>query len=572
MSGKRSRGLDVVEERAVKSLCQSGTTSFEANPFIGSRGPNRSPRWIANKKYRDYLFKCEQSGVEPTLERDDFLVYPDVSVAAEEPVVDDEIPTVIDQKAERKAVRKARKSEMKALFKAGGEPEIKNDSDRKLWEKVKAKAVPVVSDYEEEDEFEGFGDDVEPMDDDSGPTDFSYTDDGAFEPEQPVDDEQAQAPGIASERDENARPVVNDEMPDIVDVDSDEEVLAAGTASNDALAANNVHEHDYDHDIYELVPDDYICIKEKLVAYVDDDIYLARHGYDSKTASNTMFPDCSHEHHRLQLYQSFATEQNRRATEKMDKLAGSWDDVRDDCIPLHKLGITQDQKNTSTVCSVCNCLIKASMLFSRLLCSLTVPDDQKWRLVLESSNRAPIYQTSHRCNFYQGSKVCCNSKHLMLETTTANNARKGHHNGRYGCYDKTACIGALVCRLRPGLLDDEEAADAAVSRTRPGLFKEVADAPATKVQDSVQEDFQPPTIEGQPPVVEDQTQPNVVSTQTAEGALGDNTLTATAKNFVLALSPQRKKPAYHGRTSQACIACSRRKTRVRILVGGEYNY
>ncbi|KAK5747437.1 hypothetical protein LTR17_000078 [Elasticomyces elasticus] len=70
------------------------------------------------------------------------------------------MPTVTDQKAEEKAAKNGRKSEMEALLKAGGKPEIKDISDRKLWEEVKAKEELVVNDDEaEEVALMRFGDD-----------------------------------------------------------------------------------------------------------------------------------------------------------------------------------------------------------------------------------------------------------------------------------------------------------------------------------------------------------------------------------------------------------------------------
>ncbi|KAK5675339.1 hypothetical protein LTS10_012105 [Elasticomyces elasticus] len=127
------------------------------------------------------------------------------------PVFVEETPALTDQKAEKKAAKKERKFEMKALLAAGGEPEVKNDGERKLWENVKDKEEPVVNgdEEEEEEEFMGFGDD------DSGFADYglSYTDDGAFEPEQLTDDLQAQTQSIASELDDSVmRPVINDEI------------------------------------------------------------------------------------------------------------------------------------------------------------------------------------------------------------------------------------------------------------------------------------------------------------------------------------------------------------------------
>ncbi|KAK4945849.1 hypothetical protein LTR10_014940 [Elasticomyces elasticus] len=87
-------------------------------------------------------------------------------------VADEETPAVTDQKAEKKAAKNERKSEIEALLKAGGQPEIRNGSDRKLWEKVKAKGEPVVNDDEEEEEKEedlvGLGDD------DSGFADYGF--------------------------------------------------------------------------------------------------------------------------------------------------------------------------------------------------------------------------------------------------------------------------------------------------------------------------------------------------------------------------------------------------------------
>ncbi|KAK5690554.1 hypothetical protein LTR97_012107 [Elasticomyces elasticus] len=117
------------------------------------------------------------------------------------PVIDEETPAVTHQKAEEKASQKERKSKMKALLKAGGEPEMKNDSDRKLWERMKAKEEPVGNgdkEEEEKEEFMGFGDD------DSGfaEYDFNCPDDGVFEPEKLTDDLQAQTQSIASELDD----------------------------------------------------------------------------------------------------------------------------------------------------------------------------------------------------------------------------------------------------------------------------------------------------------------------------------------------------------------------------------
>ncbi|KAK4931543.1 hypothetical protein LTR49_001931 [Elasticomyces elasticus] len=126
------------------------------------------------------------------------------------PIVDEEAPAVTDQKAEKKAAKKERNSEMKALLKAGGKPEIKNDSDRKLWKKVKAdEESGVINEEDEEGEFVGFGDD------DSGfaEYDFNCTDDGIVEPEQLTYDLQAQTQSIASELNDGVmRPVVNDEI------------------------------------------------------------------------------------------------------------------------------------------------------------------------------------------------------------------------------------------------------------------------------------------------------------------------------------------------------------------------
>ncbi|KAK5686920.1 hypothetical protein LTS10_001055 [Elasticomyces elasticus] len=582
MSGKRSRGVDVVEDRAVKKI----------------RGPNRPARWIAKKQYRNYVFECKDNGTEATLTLDDFL--PPV-VEKEEPVVsdydqrteatlelDDFISPVVekekptepvvsdyDQKAERKAAKKAakkaRKSEMKALLEAGGEPEIKNDGDQKLWNKVKAKAVPVVSDYEEEeeDEFMGFGDDVEPIDENPGPTDFSYADDGAFEPEQPVDDEQAQALGIAFELDNGARLVGNDEITidDFEIIDDIGRVaatnVAAGTVSDDLTAP---HDHDFDNDpAYELVPNDYKSIQQNLVAFVDDTVYLATNGYDPATVGNGMFKTCSVEHHRLQLYQSFRTDQNRSAATRITALAGRWKDVDQGCVPLKKVGLKTQTKNVSTHCTDCEQKIKFATSLSRLLCSLQVADDQLWRMAIETAGRAPMYQTSHRCNEYQRENVCLNSEHFQLETNLANITRTAHHSGRHGCYDKISCFGPSVRRLRLGTHDPRDLGEIRTNFTAPPVIDDIRDElmdmldpmlrPVVDEETHMLDPILRPVVDEETPVLDPMLRP-VVDEETPvqsspkdpvgidKGATDEDPLFKSTK-----------------RSTQACKACRTRKTR-----------
>ncbi|KAK5688332.1 hypothetical protein LTS10_000310 [Elasticomyces elasticus] len=413
----------------------------------GDVGPakKKSPKWIANKKYKNYLAKCRRTKQEPTHDRDYFLSYPD---PRHEPFVDDHEPDdpcdephdPCDEPmpepifADARSSNKARKREMKALLRAGREPEITSSKDREMWERVKAKQRPIVTDEQQNPHVEA---ELGATPDHDGELRSVADNEIAIDEFQLIDD-------IVPEPENFMARFTFDSSTKDAEEDT---IESAASVSDDSSTEPN------DLDVYDLVPENLLPIKQQLVAHVDDAAYLSRHGYDPTTVSNTIFTECSREHHRLQCYQAFATPQNYVVAEQLKFLAGSWSDVQQGCVPLHKLGLKSDRKSASTDCSDCGQKIRITTSLHRLLVSLKVPTNELWRMVVETSNRAPMYQTSHQCNLYQGDKVCLHSDHFELESTPANATRAQHHNGRHGCYDKKACFGFLVRREQPTDID-----------------------------------------------------------------------------------------------------------------------
>ncbi|KAM0693809.1 hypothetical protein Q7P36_005933 [Cladosporium allicinum] len=125
----------------------------------------------------------------------------------------------------------------------------------------------------------------------------------------------------------------------------------------------------------------------------------------------------------------------------------------DGCIP----NITGSSIRISVKCPLPTCSEKRKLTREahRWVALLSEPVENAWMMVVKGriSNRA-LFDASGRCNEFTGKNHCLEHDHVLFESKAMNEVRKGHHNGRRGCFCRDRCFGEQVKRHQPTRLDD----------------------------------------------------------------------------------------------------------------------
>jgi hypothetical protein len=220
-------------------------------------------------------------------------------------------------------------------------------------------------------------------------------------------------------------PALGQELSSTTDPATTPSLLSGGHQSLAATAG-----YDFDKEV------DQFLIEEgwKCAAEMHNDMIEARYG------------KCSKEHHQLLLFSDPGAQQqmaNFVAKSQAKVPSGPYN-----CKPIHQEYYGPYIRATIQTCPHCgNQVLWDRMRCPRVIAISKLPLQELWKAIIKDRSAREgsfVFQASGMCNIFQGENHCLHIDHVQMETARQNVVRRGHHSGRYGCWDPVPCIGAHV--------------------------------------------------------------------------------------------------------------------------------